>query len=332
MSEGRIPPPEDLDLGENKSQIAPSSTRKTCGSFYFKIFILLVIIAVVLVGIFRQYIQNLFDWVSGTGYYGLLVILVLYVVFALILAPVWFFALFLSYSFGFSMGLGFTNVGYFLCSSANFLLGRYRFSQRLQRRLEEEEEKDKVDILAGRSTGYGSLWPYIRADIDKMGFIFVLVVHFAPFIPFGLTTYIFGITNVRYITFIVATLLGLLPKNILYCLLGTAIKNINDLVRAAQGETGGDARLAIILWVGIGLLIIILGLLVFLIRRAFLKRLHDQKLFRENNQQIETSIDFPNNNNNDTAKSPLLDNMNSPVSPISDESSAYQTFKTPEIR
>jgi len=197
----------------------------------------------------------------------------------------------------------------------------------------QEEAKEKEDILAGRSVGYGSLWRYIRADIDKMGFLFVLVVHFAPFIPFGLTTYIFGITNVRYITFIVATLLGLLPKNVLYCLLGTAIKNIDDLIRAAKGDTSGDAGLAIVLWVGIGLLIIILGLLVFIIRRAFLKRLHDQQIFKQdnminpqnennnlhkNNDYINQSTETTNyQNNNETVKSPLLDTNSNPV--ISDD-------------
>jgi len=263
----------------------------------------------------------------------------------LFLLPYGFFSLFLSYSFGFAMGLIFTNVGYILCSSANFLLGRYRFRKSLERRLEQEIEKEKEDILAGRSTGYGSLWPYIRADIDKMGFLFVLVVHFAPFIPFGLTTYIFGITNVRYLTFLVATLLGLLPKNVLYCLLGTAIKNIDDLVRAAKGETSGDTRLAIILWVGIGLLIIILGLLVFIVRRAFLKRLHDQQLLIEENGMTNThqnnnnqtylneQIEAKSFQNNENVKSPLLENENNTPVIVSDSSSSeYQTFKSPEIR
>ncbi len=63
----------------------------------------------------------------------------------------------------------------------------------------------------------------IRKKMEENGFIYVLLLRLVPFLNFDLISYLAGMGKVRYIPFITATAIGILPGAFGYVFLGSSL-------------------------------------------------------------------------------------------------------------
>ena len=74
--------------------------------------------------------------------------------------------------------------------------------------------------------------------VGEEGAKVIFLLRLAPVFPYGVSNYIYGVTGVRYIYYIAATMAGLVPVTLLYAYLGT-------LKRAGEESPEGIQRVAL---------------------------------------------------------------------------------------
>jgi uncharacterized membrane protein YdjX (TVP38/TMEM64 family) len=89
----------------------------------------------------------------------------------------------------------------------------------------------------------GRLLQVEQAVADR-GLVAVAVTRMVPFIPFCIANYVFGTTSVRFVPFVLGTLLGALPATLAYSALGSAT--------AQHNTTGMTVAATVVATLGIG--------------------------------------------------------------------------------
>lgn len=72
------------------------------------------------------------------------------------------------------------------------------------------------------------------AALGTKGFRLVLLTRLSPLIPFALSSYVHGVTRVRFVPFIAATFIGMLPTTFTYVSIGTAAQGVLNGGKSAQ--------------------------------------------------------------------------------------------------
>ena len=80
----------------------------------------------------------------------------------------------------------------------------------------------------------------IEAAVEREGFKLVLLLRLSPVVPFNLLNYVLSLTSVRLGTYVLASVVGMLPGTALYVYLGSLAPAAAELSSVAQG--GGSAR------------------------------------------------------------------------------------------
>ncbi len=79
----------------------------------------------------------------------------------------------------------------------------------------------------------------IEAAVEREGFKLVLLLRLSPIVPFNLLNYVLSLTSVRLGTYVLASVVGMLPGTALYVYLGSLAPAAAELSSVAQG--GGMA-------------------------------------------------------------------------------------------
>jgi len=80
----------------------------------------------------------------------------------------------------------------------------------------------------------------IEAAVEREGFKLVLLLRLSPIVPFNLLNYVLSLTSVRLGTYVLASVVGMLPGTALYVYLGSLAPAAAELSSVAQD--GGAAR------------------------------------------------------------------------------------------
>lgn len=150
----------------------------------------------------EDWIAAFVGFVTGLGAWGVLAFALAYIAVVLLFGP----ASLMSISAGLAFGLwGIPFVLVVATSSAAiaFLIARYLARERVARAME----------------GHPNFQAIGRA-IDEEGWKVVGLIRLSPPIPFAVTSYVFGVTNVSFAVFTLMTLLGIFPLTLVYVTLG----------------------------------------------------------------------------------------------------------------
>src|SRR5262249_32417622 len=97
----------------------------------------------------------------------------------------------------------------------------------------------------------------IDQAVAAHGFKIVLLTRLSPAFPFTLLNYAFGLTNVRFRDYLVASWLGMLPGTVLYVYLGSTVRELADL----GGEVGQRSPAQqVFFWAGLAAAAVAAGL------------------------------------------------------------------------
>ena len=197
-------------------------------------------------------LEHVSTWLGGLGVIGAALFAVLIAVSSLCLLPASPFIIAASAVFGFSLGLLTSAVGIILGAASGYLLSRLFL------------RRDLADQLKGRPT-----FKAIDQAIAEEGWKIVLLLRLCP-IPFGLANYLYGLTAIRFLPYLLTSFLGAIPGMILFSHLGSAGKA--GLQAIASGNLNKGAGEIALLVLSVAATIVLVILLPRLARRVLEKR------------------------------------------------------------
>jgi len=197
-------------------------------------------------------LEHVSAWLGGLGVIGAALFAVLIAVSSLCLLPASPFIIAASAVFGFSLGLLTSAVGIILGAASGYFLSRLFL------------RKDVADQLKGRPT-----FKAIDQAIAEEGWKIVLLLRLCP-IPFGLANYLYGLTAIPFLPYLITTFLGAVPGLLLFSHLGSAGKaGLQALASGNLNKGGGEI---VLLGLSLAATIVLVVLLPRIARRALEKR------------------------------------------------------------
>ena len=197
-------------------------------------------------------LEHVSAWLGGLGVIGAALFAVLIAASSLCLLPASPFIIAASAVFGFSLGLLTSAVGIILGASSGYLLSRLFL------------RKDLADQLKERPT-----FKAIDQAIAEEGWKIVLLLRLCP-IPFGLANYLYGLTAIPFLPYLLTSFLGAVPGLILFSHLGSAGKA--GLQALASGNLNKGVGEIALLALSVAATVVLVVLLPRLARRVLEKR------------------------------------------------------------
>jgi uncharacterized membrane protein YdjX (TVP38/TMEM64 family) len=167
-----------------------------------------------------DYLVQFALWVQDLGSWGVGLFILCYILACVLLVPGSLLTVAAGYIYGL-WGIAVVSAGSTLGAAAAFLIGRTLARRRIE------------TVLANQPR-------FLALDqaVAEQGFQIVLLTRLSPVFPFTLLNYFFGLTRVRFWTYVLASWLGMLPGTVLYVYLGTTIQQLADI---AQGGVARDS-------------------------------------------------------------------------------------------
>lgn len=144
------------------------------------------------------------DVVLSFGWWGPLVFILIYAVGPLIFLPTSVLSLGAGLAFGVWPGVLYIIVGATSAAVTGYVMAR----------------------LFGRSVLNVDRYPWsekLFTQMEQRGFLYVFVLRLIPLVSFDLLSYAAGISKVRFRSFLLATVLGMIPGTLAYSILGASL-------------------------------------------------------------------------------------------------------------
>ena len=180
--------------------------------------------------------------VADLGFWGPLVFALVYIVATVLLIPASLLTLGAGVIFGLGVGLATVSLASTAGAAASFLIARYLARSKVQKMAESNDKFGAID-----------------AAIADGGWKIVAMLRLSPAIPFGLQNYLYGLTSIRFVPYVLTSWIAMLPGTLLYVYLGLAAKT------AAGGREGTSPAQWALLVVG---LLATIGVTVYVTRLA----------------------------------------------------------------
>ncbi|MFN8641343.1 MAG: TVP38/TMEM64 family protein [Candidatus Binatia bacterium] len=166
------------------------------------------------------YIPLFAAWVNGLGVWGPLVFIAGYAAAVVAFVPGSVLTLAAGAIFGLGAGVAYVFVAAVLGSSAAFLVSRYLARGAIEQRLAGNARFAAIDRAVG-----------------AQGRKIVFLLRLSPAFPFTLLNYALGLTRVRFLDYVLASV-GMLPGTLLYVYYGKLAGDVAALAGGAAVEKG----------------------------------------------------------------------------------------------
>ena len=229
------------------------SARPTSGfrsGFFLRVALgLLVVGGVVFLGRSAGgYVPQFAEWVAGLGPLGPIAFVLGYAVAVVAFVPGSVLTLAAGAIFGLAEGTVYVFIAAVIGSTLAFLIARHGARATIEKRIEGDARFAAIDRAVG-------------AEGRKI----VLLLRLSPVFPFNLLNYALGLTKVRLVDYLVASL-GMLPGTLLYVYTG---KLAGDVAAVAGGvETERGAAVWSVLGLGFAATLVVTILVTRIARRA----------------------------------------------------------------
>jgi len=166
-----------------------------------------------------DWLEQFDGWVAELGPTGIVVFVASYIVAAVLFLPASLLTIGAGVLFGLVRGTILVSIGSTLGAAAAFLVSRY-FA------------RDWVARKVAADTRFGAIDRAIGAE----GWKIVCLLRLSPVVPYNLSNYLYGLTSVRFVPYVIASWLGMLPGTVMYVYLGAAGK------AGLDGTAGASVR------------------------------------------------------------------------------------------
>ena len=236
------------------------SESRAAGRSTWKLAVLLLIVAglvaaVVLLPV-KGYILGVLEWTQGLGVWGPIAVAVFYVAACVLLVPGSIVTLGAGFLFGVVVGTITVSIGSTLGACAAFLVGRTLARDWVAKRVSQAPKFAAID-----------------AAVARQGFKIVFLTRLSPVFPFNLLNYAYGLTNVPFWKYALASWIGMLPGTVMYVYLGSAARSLTEV---AAGEVSGGGAQRAFFWIGLAATLIVVVLVTRIARKAVREAVPDR--------------------------------------------------------
>jgi uncharacterized membrane protein YdjX (TVP38/TMEM64 family) len=172
-------------------------------------------------------------WVAHLGVWGVLLFILVYIIATVLLFPASILTVGAGFIFGVLLGTMIVWIAATAGAALAFLIARYLARDQIEHKIANNPRFKRID----------------RA-IAERGAKLVFLLRLSPLIPFNLSNYFYGLTSVKFWSYVLASWIGMLPGTLLYVYLGAAGK---AGLSGAAGQTSGRSPWEYVLF-GIGLI------------------------------------------------------------------------------
>jgi len=165
------------------------------------IFIILLMAAIILLRFWGvgEKLTDLRAWIGGLGSWGPLVFVLIYIIAVVLALPGLAITIAGAALFGSVWGVVLVSIASTIGASIGFLISRYLARDFIVRKFSQNEKFQKLDHLT-----------------KEHGAIIVAITRLVPLFPFNFLNYGFGLTGVRFRTYVFWSWLCMLPGTVLY--------------------------------------------------------------------------------------------------------------------
>jgi uncharacterized membrane protein YdjX (TVP38/TMEM64 family) len=202
-----------------------------------------------------QPIVRLAEAVRGTGFTGVVVFFLAYIVSTVAFLPGSLLTLVAGFAYGPFWGLVVASPASVAGATAAFLLGRTFLRDWASRKVAASRKARAIDLA-----------------VEREAFKLVLLLRLSPIFPFNVLNYALSLSKVRLGTYVAASFLGMLPGTALYVYLGALAPAAAELSTAASAP--GTAQRTLYL-AGLGATIAVVVIATRAARRALARELPD---------------------------------------------------------
>jgi uncharacterized membrane protein YdjX (TVP38/TMEM64 family) len=222
--------------------------------------LLVAIVATVLLLPVKEYLTWFLAWAHANGPLGAVLLALLYIPACLFFVPGSLLTLGAGFAFGVVLGTVAVSAGSVLGATAAFVTGRTLARGVIERRVSNNARFAAID-----------------GAVAENGLKIVLLTRLSPIFPFNLLNYAYGLTRVRLRDYVLASWIGMLPGTVMYVYLGSAVKNLADLV---AGRIEGGPGQSVLFFV---------GLLATVVVTVYVTRVAKRALDQAVDQRAETT-------------------------------------------
>lgn len=171
----------------------------------------------------KEWLDGFRSWIEELGALGVVAFIGLYVVITVVMGPAAGLTLIAGLVYG-AWGFPLVVGAATLAATTAFLIGRYVARDRVAKMT---ENNDKLRAL--------------NKAVSQEGWKVVGLMRLSPVFPFGLQNYLFSVTDIGLLPFVLATLFGIMPGTALYVYIGSL----------GQGAGGGGVFQWLLLGAGL---------------------------------------------------------------------------------
>jgi uncharacterized membrane protein YdjX (TVP38/TMEM64 family) len=190
-----------------------------------------VVVALIILPV-KESIESFLQWVEGLGYWGPVLVAVIYIPATVLFVPGSLITLGAGAIFGLVVGTITISIGSILGSTASFLIGRSITRNWVASKVAGSAKFKAIDEAVGRS-----------------GFKIVLLTRLSPAFPYNLLGYAYGITSARLRDYFFASWIGMFPGTVMYVYLGTVLGSVAKVAAGtseSRQRTAGEWALLIV--------------------------------------------------------------------------------------
>jgi uncharacterized membrane protein YdjX (TVP38/TMEM64 family) len=196
----------------------------------------------------RELLEDFLKWVEGLGFWGLVILGLIYIPGAVLLVPGSLITLGGGALFGLVPATIAISLGSTAGAAAAFLVGRT-----LARRWVEEK-------IAGNPK-----FQAIDRAIAQQGFKIVLLLRLSPVFPYTLLNYALSLTRISFRDYLLASWIGMLPGTVMYVYLGSVLGNLASVFAERKEK---DTTQQIIFYLGLVVTIVATVVITRIARNA----------------------------------------------------------------
>ncbi len=205
----------------------------------------------------KEYIQAALDWTAKFGSWGPIIVAAIYIPACVLLLPGVVLTLGAGMLFGLTVGtVAAVSIGSTAGACAAFLVARTFGRGWIRQKVARHPKFAAIDEAVGRE-----------------GFKIVLLTRLSPILPFNLLNYAYGLTRVKFASYVLASWIGMLPGTILAVYIGSAVGSL-------AGEAKSIAE-RVFFFIGLGVALLMVVFITRIARKALRQQVAQTSADRE---------------------------------------------------
>jgi uncharacterized membrane protein YdjX (TVP38/TMEM64 family) len=198
-----------------------------------------------------SWVREFNSWIESLGTTGIFFYIAVYAIVAVLLGPSWLMTIGAGFIFGLGRGATIVWAGAVLGAALSFLVARHIARERVAKWARKNEKFSAID----------------RA-IARKGWRIVLLLRLSPVVPYTISNYLYGLTAIRFLPYVLASAVGMIPLILVYTYIGVA----------GRAAAGVERQRTTWEWVAIGVGLLATVTAAVLIARAARRELAKSKI------------------------------------------------------